>query len=152
MNREQPVPDQYEYLEKVMAWENPLFPAPGVLSLQQEQIDMLLDDVAYATTLSQELIEEVLGVIRDGAHSIPAAAEENLRSWASAMVTAFGDLAPAVSNLVLDAYFDEPPPEPESLHQRALPRPSHQPPMWANNPTRTRRTRNRATNVRTPRI
>lgn len=40
----------------------------------------------------------------------------------------------------------------ETPQQRALPRPSHQPPMWANNPTRTRRTRNRATNVRTPRI
>ncbi|QOH55233.1 hypothetical protein [Rhodococcus rhodochrous] len=40
----------------------------------------------------------------------------------------------------------------ETPQQRALPRPSHQRPMWANNPTRTRRTRNHATNVRTPRI
>ena len=34
--------------------------------------------------------------------------------------------------------------------ERALPRPSSTPPMWAVNPGRSRRTRNRATDVRTP--
>ncbi|MFC7450531.1 hypothetical protein [Rhodococcus daqingensis] len=33
--------------------------------------------------------------------------------------------------------------EPETPQQRALPRPSHTPPMWAHNPTRSRRRRNR---------
>ncbi|KXF56160.1 hypothetical protein AXA44_02700 [Rhodococcus sp. SC4] len=45
----------------------------------------------------------------------------------------------AVSNWLLD----EPVPEPETPQQRALPRPSHTPPMWANNPTRQNRRRNR---------
>lgn len=40
----------------------------------------------------------------------------------------------------------------ETPQQRALPRPAAQPPMWANDPARTHRTRNRARNVRTPRI
>lgn len=36
--------------------------------------------------------------------------------------------------------------------QRALPRPSTTPPMWANDPARTRRTRNHARSIRTPRV
>ncbi|NKS62386.1 hypothetical protein GS493_05800 [Rhodococcus hoagii] len=34
-------------------------------------------------------------------------------------------------------------PAPRTPQERALPRPSHTPPMWANDPTRTRRRRNR---------
>lgn len=45
----------------------------------------------------------------------------------------------------------------ETPRERALPRPADRPPMWANDPartrrTRTRRTRNRARSIRTPRI
>lgn len=40
----------------------------------------------------------------------------------------------------------------QTPQQRALPRPSTQPPMWANDPSRTRRTRNRSSITRTPRI
>lgn len=41
---------------------------------------------------------------------------------------------------------------PETLQQRALPRPSHTPPMWAPDPARTRRSRNGGIDMRTPRV
>lgn len=43
-------------------------------------------------------------------------------------------------------------PPPETPQERALPRPATRPPMWANDPARTRRGRNRARSIRTPRI
>ena len=39
----------------------------------------------------------------------------------------------------------------ETPQQRALPRPSHTPPLWANDVGRTRRTRNRSSDESTPR-
>lgn len=60
-----------------------------------------------------------------------------------------GRWLPDETHLFSDADLEE---SLETPQQRALPRPSHQPPMWANNPTRTRRTHNHSTNVRTPRI
>lgn len=45
-----------------------------------------------------------------------------------------------------------PAPAAETPQQRALPRPSTTPPMWANDPARTRRNRNRSRNIRTPRV
>ena len=43
-----------------------------------------------------------------------------------------------------------PEPDTRSVQERALPRPSSTPPMWARNPAKTRRSRNHASDIRTP--
>lgn len=43
-----------------------------------------------------------------------------------------------------------PEPDTRSVQERALPRPSSMVPMWAQNPARTRRSRNHASDIRTP--
>ncbi|NKU21724.1 hypothetical protein GS907_24500 [Rhodococcus hoagii] len=60
-------------------------------------------------------------------------------------------LAAEISEVPL-TYFPHPEPDTRTAQERALPRPSHTPPPWAQDPARTRRTKNGGIDMRTPRV
>ncbi|MGN0126052.1 MAG: hypothetical protein ACI38R_22650 [Rhodococcus sp. (in: high G+C Gram-positive bacteria)] len=103
-----------------------LWPNPMITGYRD---DVIVDPMRSATNRLEALQEQLVEIGRDAGLTLTAG------RWLPAETT-----APAPDQAV------------ETPQQRALPRPSTTPPMWANDPARTRRTRNRSRNIRTPRV
>ena len=78
---------------------------------------------------------------------VPVAAEKQIVESAARAAAFTGRTVEEYLEMITNLVESAPLPKPE---RRALPKPSHTPPMWAQNPSRTKRTRNRSTDIRTP--
>lgn len=73
------------------------------------------------------------------------------RTLVQTFIGSFDRFSPALNAALEGLGFEpEPEPAPRADGRPPVPRPSTTPPMWANNPGRTRRARNRASDIRTP--
>ena len=78
---------------------------------------------------------------------VPVASEKQIVESATRAAAETGKTVEEYLEMITNLVESAPLPKPE---RRPLPKPSHTPPMWAQNPARTKRTRNRSTDIRTP--
>ncbi|WJJ10398.1 hypothetical protein P9990_17655 [Prescottella equi] len=105
-----------------------------------DEVSYKLEDPRYSARAQN------LAVIRDRALGGDLAAKVE-----HALAVGVIKLAADLSEVPV-THFPRPEPDSRTPRERALPRPSHTPPPWAQDPARTRRTKNGGIDMRTPRV